>query len=887
MRGRIIPARALALPAAGLLLLAAAGHALAGTRGKISGRVADDRGNPVDVATIVVLGAELGSYSDDEGRYTVLNVPPGTYEVRVHRQGFESIRVQDVSVSADQTTWLNFELGEAPLTAPEVVVTAERPVLDLDLTSSQTTLTLEEIETLPIQELNDVVNLQAGVVDGHFRGGRSGEVQYQVDGVSVNNPYDNSSSLSLDRSVLQEVQVISGTFDAEYGQAMSGVVNAVLKEGTEQYEWGAEAYGGSFVFAGSEQRLANDEIRLDGIRSYQAFLSGPLPLPSTVFIASARRYHFDDYLTGTRDFVPTDSSDFENKVFVGSGDGAEVPLGTSREWSGLLKVTNASIPSVKVGYELLFEDLTSQWANYAYRLNPDGRPEQNVRSITHGLSWSQLIGDHTVVQANVRHLDYEYTDWVYEDVFDPRYDAAGPPRGDSEYELGAFVQGVDFGRFRQTTRGLLAKGSVTRQVTAAHELKTGGEAFWPILGFGVPGHLSYTTVDGVEQLVRHVDEPPDFPGMREYRPNIGAAFVQDRAEWPDLTVRAGLRLDYFDPRASLPGDAANPANAIEGAPVSPLVSATKKVYLSPRLGVAYPVRDRGALHFAYGHFRQFPAIGTVYANADYSVLRNLQSGGVSYGVLGNPDVEPEKTVQYEMGYKHAISEDLGVDVTAFYKDIRDLLGVEFVPTYNGAEYARLTNVDFGNVFGVTVSIDHRRIGPAAVSLDYTWQRAEGNASDPRETATRAEAGEDPRPRLVPLTWDQRHTLNVTVSISEPGLYNASAVLRLASGQPYTPVLESGFGRGLDTNSGRKPTGAVIDLRTERVVGRWWETSVSVFARAFNVLDTRFFNGFVFPSTGSVDYSRFPETDRVALANPTRFYAPRRIEVGVRLGSGAP
>src|SRR6185436_10493124 len=125
---------------------------------------------------------------------------------------------------------------------------AKRPVVDVNLTSSLASINREEIAKLPVQELQEVVNLQAGVVDGHFRGGRIGEVQYQVDGVSVNNAYDNKTTLRLDRSLLQEVQVISGTFDAEYGQAQSGVVNAILKRGSEDFRWNAEVFGGGFFF---------------------------------------------------------------------------------------------------------------------------------------------------------------------------------------------------------------------------------------------------------------------------------------------------------------------------------------------------------------------------------------------------------------------------------------------------------------------------------------------------------------------------------------------------------------------------------------------------------------------------------------------------------------
>ena len=309
----------------------------------------------------------------------------------------------------------------------------------------------------------------------------------------------------------------------------------------------------------------------------------------------------------------------------------------------------------------------------------------------------------------------------------------------------------------------------------------------------------------------------------------------------------------------------------------------KKVSFAPRVGVSYPVGARAAVFFSYGHFYQLPAIGQIFQNADYSVLANLQAGDVRYGVLGNPDIAPEFTVQYEFGYKHAITDDLGLDFTAFYKDVRDLLGVEFVSTYTAAEYARLTNVDFGNVLGLTLALDHRRLGPVSATMDYTWQIAQGNASDPRETATRAANGEDPRPRLVPLNWDQRHTLNVTLQLASPDAFSMSAVVRVASGQPYQPDRPSQYGGTTPRNSARKPSARLVDLRAEKsfkVAG----LPGQVFARVFNVFDTRFFNGFVFANSGQVDYSSDPSHDQAKLAEATRFYQPRRVEIGVNLRS---
>ena len=254
--------------------------------------------------------------------------------------------------------------------------------------------------------------------------------------------------------------------------------------------------------------------------------------------------------------------------------------------------------------------------------------------------------------------------------------------------------------------------------------------------------------------------------------------------------------------------------------------------------------------------------------------------------MGNPDVKPEKTVQYEIGYKQVLTDDLGFDLTIFYKDIRDLLGVEFIDTYNGAAVR---------------AADQRRLRqrarhhpgarppparPGRARVDYTWQQALGNSSDPRETATRAAAGEDPRPRLVPFNWDQRHTINLTARAGQARTTTRSArSCEVGSGQPYTPQLEAGFGFGLEANSGRKPAGILVDLRAEKSLAVADAADLrSLFVRMFNLFDTRFFNGAVFTQHRQPLLLAVPgDRSQLRSQDPTRFYPPRRIEVGVRLG----
>lgn len=898
-----------------MILFAASASEVFAQTGKLAGRITDEAGEPLPGATALVVGTTLGAAADANGEYVILRIPPGTHSVRFSIVGYQTQIVEDVLISSNQTTTLDAELSEEVIEGEEVVITAERPIVDISLTSSMSTLSREDIAVLPVQQLDDIVNLQAGVVDGHFRGGRSGEVQYQVDGVSVNNPYDNSSTLELDRSVLQEVQVIQGTFDAEYGQAMSGVVNAVLRTGDDdRYEFSAEVFMGDHFSPGNDSTVIHSpfdsqrrtvalhpfvsDLDPTALQNYQASFSGPIPfVPHTTFLVNGTRLVDKGYLMGERVFLPTDTSDFENRIFRPTGDGAEVPLGTSEQWSWLAKITNRSLGNVQIGYQAISNIIErhscgGDWGTcHNYRLNPEGIRTNNQFSIVHGLDWTHTLTDRLYYEVSLRQNYFDYEDMKYDDLGTPPPDAGtryalpedspyyepGQPEGDANFAEGAIVQGVDLGRFVQRTNSYVAKSSITSQMTNVHLVKAGFEVQASILEFGAPGRIEPTIIDGV-QVLGVLRDTLDAQVL-EYKPVQAAAFIQDRIEWQDLRVRAGVRLEYFDANSTIPSDLANPANSIAEAPESHAQATTVKLRLAPRVGISFPILDRASLFFSYGHFYQMPGLGEMFRNSDYSVLQDLQAGAVSYGVLGNPDLKPEFTAQYEFGFKSEITDYFGADLSLFYKDIRDLLGVEFVQTYTAAEYARLTNVDFGGVRGFTLALDQRGPGPVSTSIDYTLQTAVGNASDPRETANRAEAGEDPRPRQIPFNWDQRHTLNATVIWHSPDNFAITGIVRFASGQPYTPTLNITSGADPEDNSGRKPDFSTVDLRLEKFFD-FGGVNWTAFVRIFNLFDQHFTNGFVYADTGSPYYTLNSALQRDP--NPGRLNDPRRVEIGVSL-----
>src|SRR5690606_14827331 len=165
-------------------------------------------------------------------------IPPGTYSVRFSYLGYETTIVENVKIIVDQTTELPAALSPQSIEVDEVVVTAQTPMIQKDITSSISVVTREQIEALPVSTFTELLSLQAGVVGSganlHVRGGRSNEVAYLVDGMYVQDPLLGGLATQINNDAIQEMSLLSGTFNAEYGNALSGVVNIVTRDGSDE-----------------------------------------------------------------------------------------------------------------------------------------------------------------------------------------------------------------------------------------------------------------------------------------------------------------------------------------------------------------------------------------------------------------------------------------------------------------------------------------------------------------------------------------------------------------------------------------------------------------------------------------------------------------------------
>ena len=206
----------------------------AGTTGKLSGLVTEaNSNNNLIGCNILINDTDLGTASDINGEYFLLNIPPGVYTVKFQMIGYETLIINNVKISVDRTTKLNADLVVEAIEGSVITVTAERKLIEFDVTQSESRITADELESMPVAEVSDVLRLQGGITQDaggglHMRGGRSNEIAYMVDGVPMTDSYSGGISVQIENDNLQELQVISGTFNAEYGKALTGIIYICL-----------------------------------------------------------------------------------------------------------------------------------------------------------------------------------------------------------------------------------------------------------------------------------------------------------------------------------------------------------------------------------------------------------------------------------------------------------------------------------------------------------------------------------------------------------------------------------------------------------------------------------------------------------------------------------
>lgn len=859
------------------------------TTGKIAGVVTDVDGEPLAGVNVVIEGTSRGSATDIDGNYFILNVDPGTYTLVASFIGFQTQRVTGVEVSVDRTTTVDFTMREQVLEGEEVTVVAERSLVVKDRTSASAKVSGEQILALPVDNFLETVSLQAGVTRGpggslHIRGGRSSEIKYYVDGVAVSNPFNNGLATPVENTAVQEVEVISGTFNAEYGQANSGIVNIVTKSGSDTFTGTFIGSVGGYLSNRTSVYPDIDEASLTGERSVEASLSGPTFLDGLTFFTNVKYTDLDGWLFGRRAFLPSDSSNFSGTpsqwTIEASGDSSAVPMNGSTGLTALGKLTYQITGNLRTSYSLTRSTSDNLFYSHFYRLNPDYLPEQQSTNTNHLFVVNHVLSARMFYNLRLAAYMTEFGQYVHEDPLDPRY---GVFFGRGNQPGNVFnTGGVDNRYFDRQSQTYALRFDLSRQFGTTHLAKAGIEVRHNI--------LDYEEIELVVDPRTYGDTNPRIPDVSSTRhdtyrkrPLELAAFIQDKIEIRDLIVNVGLRFDYFDPNSVVPTDLRDPANILRPRPEGEaFVDADVKWQFSPRLGFAFPITESGVIHASYGQFFQIPEFSRLYENPEFEVTL-----GSFNTFLGNANLEAQRSTVYEMGLQQALGPFFVLDVTAYYRDVRNLLGTGLYATYTGGDtYGRYENADFGNVRGLSsaLSFEFREQGLRG-ALNYTYQSARGNGSDPRQAFFDAQNNNSATRVLVPLDWDQQHNVNLDVTYANQG-WTFGVVGTFVSGYPFTPTNTLRVPIVELRNQARYNPELLVDLRVGKVIPVGGVRG-QVFAIAENILD--FYRDDRFPRLFQTEVEAHQDNGlgrinslRAFRYNPIVQPRPRQLRLGVQL-----
>ena len=869
---------------------------LFGSNGKIIGTVSQKtNGEPALGVNIILVDSYLGAATDQNGRFTILNVPPGTYTLRADAIGFSPVLVQNVRVTTSQTTELNIKLQESVVEGQEVTVVAERPLVQKDLTASQRVTTAKEIQDMPVESFLGVLTTHAGVNQSaggalHVRGGRSNEVGYFIDGVSVSNPFfTNSLAVSVSNKALEEMKLVSGAFNAEYGNAMSGVVNVKIKDGGKNYNGSVSYYTGDYNSDDTQlfPNISNQSLTAN--RTLDAFASGPVfPFlgDRLTFNISLRHSKSEGYLYGVREHKPSDLAYFPPSgdwYIQMSGDSSYVPMNPSESSNFLSKITWRLSPTIKISTQSILSSSQSKSYSHSYKYNPDGVSSGYSSNNNHSIKINHSLSPKSFYEANVFISDTDYKNYLYKDTLDIRY--VNTDYINTEPTSATFLfGGTQMGHTYRVSSSVGGKFDFTTQINDNHEIKAG-------LSFR-SDNLNERNLEVLYN--QNYDEPTVLPENKSpyhvYYDKDAlqySGYIQDKMEYSSMIMNLGIRYDAFVPNDS------TIASLIY--PEADQKSSTTKIMISPRVGVSLPITDKGIFHFSYGHFYQMPTLRNLY--------RESYFGAGLAPTAGNPDLKPEKTVLYEFGFQQQFGNLIGMDINLFYKDIRELLALQSIrynsPNYGPSNYAIYLNKDYGNARGLTLSLTKRYdpVSKSSIWIDYTYQKSEGNSVNSGSFYFSSLSGIEEEKLIVPLSWDQSHLLNTTIIIGDPSGTTLGIIGKIATGWPYTPSIPAAnfIPR---PNSGRKPVQKNVDAKLEKRV-KIGNYRVALFARVYNLFDARN-ERYVFDDTGSAKYTyeyRSNQETEQLIANydkpgihtwedyvtrPNYYSAPRSFKIGLSL-----
>lgn len=739
-----------------LLILAFCNVLQSGITGTLSGFVRDkETGNVLPGASIVVEGTTMGAMADKNGFYMIQNLPAGTYDVSVIMIGYSKLTMKDVKINVDLNTELNFYLPTEVLPLEEVIVTKKRELIQSEITSSTYFISGEEVnEKLPIDSFQDAISLLPGVVGSHFRGGTETELMYMLDGLPLQGGLSREISSYFPNSSIVEMMVQTGGFTAEYGQATSGIVNVVTKDGGNQVQGEVRVYTDFF-----DTGITGN----DNTRRVEFNLGGPLTIGLGGPIINANYFISADVNLSDTPWRKQMRKVFDSPIFKNYNINSKLSFSIDNN-------TILSLQGIVSNWN--WRRFDPQWSSnllglaghrhYSHRLSA---------SLTHTFSprlfTTFRVARYSYKRSVLGSVEDDPPNLIFENPADP----ASP-----------ILSGVQPWQEETKENVGLIKFDVVGQLTAKHLLKTGFDyQYYDLESQGT--RFTAVPLRGVENSIGFTKAVNNF----RYRPNFFALYIQDKFEFSGITANFGVRYDVFAPQISIEQipQEFQQFQARVNAPSSNKDAETHSP-LSPRLGISIPLSDNERLHLNYGWYYQMPPLYYLYSNAEHKLTGY-------WPIIGNVNLEPIKTVSSEFSYKRVVSENLLFVITAFTKQFTNLIDsrsfilpdsliTSDTPTVG---FTRFTNTAFGRAAGLEITMQKRITKELSGRISYTYMKAKGTTSTAEDGFNAAVFGApSSQESEFPLSWDQRHSIILDADFQNRN-WRINVLYRLFSPLPFT------------------------------------------------------------------------------------------------------
>ena len=916
----------------------------AGQTGKIAGRVTDSgSGEPLVGCNVLISGTSSGAATDANGEYFIINLDPGSYDVEFSMIGYASYTSEGVSVNIDVTTPVDAALTTEAVELAGVSVTAEQPPIENTLTSSKQIVSGDMMAGMAITDVNDVVKTLPGVTEFggelHIRGGRSGEEMYLVDGASVTNAVFGGNVIPVNPSMVGELQLITGTFNAEYGQAMSGLFNTVLRVPTPGFHaslgFRTSLHQGHFTADKGDFQGKNVYSEAEIMSVVDATGNYTTAVEGTDYTKGAygERKTMMDFSAGFGAdpfgaYFSLRTLDDPGRLPGIAEDLMSMQAKVNYQLGGNLKLSaETMIISRNSFYDPTYDaermDAGMDVWQWIMALDQYPRTEENTTQF--GITANYVMSSSTNINVRLdmmmstqedgaKSSDGKFVDFVNNKqvTANSMYNGAEGPNHTKVMEHGAAanawysLENVYGHYFKSEATTTTIGVHATNQYNNRHLLKAGFD--YRMYNIDRAGHDVW-----YGRTLGFTEENPRLQhnSFGDAKPTEIAAYVQDLMEFNDMILNFGLRFDGFNAGSDKGYWATDTDDMAADPTLNPFDPSKRKAtemksQISPRLGVSFPMGDDMAFRYSYGSFFERPQLYRLLNNHMAQMDGGTESGFFIY--LGNANLDPKKTSKYEMGLQYSVSDNLKLDVAGYYKDISNLAAsqeVYAVPyqddgsghdneagwgtddTFEAAHYSFMVSDHYGNIRGLEMSLSQGGQSGLTGRASYTYSIARGTASEARNAGNGSLTQETGNVAadimtMTTLDWHRPHMLNgfVDYHMNVGGMIEKAGINMTFNIQSGLPV-SARSGVGSTNLSERAPATTDVNLKLDATLALG-SVNPTVYLLVENALNIQ--NVVYIADPGSY-FDRQSDYHNVA-AGPTNnllaYGRPMTLNIGVQL-----